>query len=199
MLSNFVSGVWFRDCPMKMGFKMGLSRPLCGLSNISSAVGGWWLLREALVDCTMCTLFSVLFRTTEQAQNYLKIWLVSHWTCICSSLFRVCGKYRLFFSKGPTQKSSKYGIGPSQQDKIAKYTGPTQSYQMSELLTKNFFCQKNYCFVELQSFQSYTHFITMVRVWTVRQRTFLVEQKLQGADLAQITAEYAVERNQFHT
>ena len=39
--------------------------------------------------------------------------------------------YRVFFfSKGPTQKSSKYGIGPSQQDKIAKYTGPTQSYQM---------------------------------------------------------------------
>ena len=96
-----------------------------------------------------------------------------------------------FFSKGPTQKSSKYGIGPSQQDKIAKYTGPTQSYQMSELLTNNFCCQKNYCFVELQSFQSYTHFITMVRVWTVRQRTFLVERKLQGADLAQITAEYA--------
>ena len=91
----------------------------------------------------------------------------------------------MFFSKGPTQKSSKYGIGPSQQDKIAKYTGPTQSYQMSELLTNNYF------FVELQSFQSYTHFITMVRVWTVRQRTFLVERKLQGADLAQITAEYA--------
>ena len=39
------------------------------------------------------------------------------------------------FSKGPTQKSSKYGIGPTQQDKMAKYTGPTQSYQMSELLT----------------------------------------------------------------
>ena len=92
----------------------------------------------------------------------------------------------VFFSKGPTQKSSKYGIGPSQQDKIAKYTGPTQSYQMSELLTNNFCCQKNYCFVELQSFQSYTHFITMVRVWTVRQRTFLVERKLKGADLAQI-------------
>ena len=27
---------------------------------------------------------------------------------------------------------SKYGIGPSQQDKIAKYTGPTQSYQRSK-------------------------------------------------------------------
>ena len=37
-----------------------------------------------------------------------------------------------FFSKGPTQKSSKYGIGPSQQDKIAKYTGPTQSYQRTK-------------------------------------------------------------------
>ena len=97
----------------------------------------------------------------------------------------------MFFSKGPTQKISKYGIGSSQQDKIAKYTGPTKSYQMSELLTNNFCCQKNYCFVELQSFQSYTHIITMVRVWIVKQCTFLVERKLQGADLAQITAEYA--------
>ena len=38
-------------------------------------------------------------------------------------------RYRVFFSKGPTQKISKYGIGPTQQDKMAKYTGPTQSYQ----------------------------------------------------------------------
>ena len=53
---------------------------------------------------------------------------------------------------------------------MAKYTGPTQSYQMSELLANNF---------------------TMVRVWTVMQHTFLVERKLQGADLAQIMAEYA--------
>ena len=96
-----------------------------------------------------------------------------------------------FFERFHPEKFLVYGIGPSQQDKIAKYTGPTQSYQMSELLTNNFCCQKNYCFVELQSIQSYTHFITMVRVWTVRQRTFLVERKLQGADLAQITAEYA--------
>ena len=42
------------------------------------------------------------------------------------------GKYRVFFSKGPTQKISKYGIGPTQQDKMAKYTGPTQSYQRSK-------------------------------------------------------------------
>ena len=31
--------------------------------------------------------------------------------------------YRVFFSKGPTQKSFKYGIGPSQQDKIRHMTG----------------------------------------------------------------------------
>ena len=36
------------------------------------------------------------------------------------------------FSKGPTQKSSKYEIGPSHQDKIAKSTGPTQSYQRNK-------------------------------------------------------------------
>ena len=32
--------------------------------------------------------------------------------------------YRVIFSNGPTQKSSKYGSGPIQQDK--KCTGPTQ-------------------------------------------------------------------------
>ena len=31
----------------------------------------------------------------------------------------------------------------------------------------------------------------MVREWTAPQRTFLVEKKLLGADLAQIAAEYA--------
>ena len=69
-----------------------------------------------------------------------------------------------FFERFHPEKFLVYGIGPSQQDKIAKYTGPTQSYQMSELLTNNF---KKLLFLELQSFQSYTNFITMVRVWTV--------------------------------
>ena len=54
--------------------------------------------------------------------------------------FPTISYYRVFFSKGPTQKSFKYGIGPTQQDKMAKYTGPTQSYQMSEMLTNNFCC-----------------------------------------------------------
>ena len=40
--------------------------------------------------------------------------------------FRVWS-YRVFFSKGHTQKSSKYGNGPSRQDKIAKNTGPTKA------------------------------------------------------------------------
>ena len=34
--------------------------------------------------------------------------------------------YRVIFSNGPTQKSSKYGTGPPQQEKMTKYTGPTQ-------------------------------------------------------------------------
>ena len=34
--------------------------------------------------------------------------------------------YRVVFLTGPTQKSSKYGIGPPQQEKMTKYTGPTQ-------------------------------------------------------------------------
>ena len=42
----------------------------------------------------------------------------------------------MFFSKGPTQKSSKYEIGPTQQDKMAKYTGPTQSYKNVRVVNK---------------------------------------------------------------
>ena len=34
--------------------------------------------------------------------------------------------YRVVFFTGPTQKSSKYGTGPPQQEKMTKYTGPTQ-------------------------------------------------------------------------
>ena len=33
--------------------------------------------------------------------------------------------YRVVFLTGPTQKSFKYGIGPPQQEKMTKYTGPT--------------------------------------------------------------------------
>ena len=32
----------------------------------------------------------------------------------------------VFFSNGPTKKSSKYGTGPPQQEKMTKYTGPIQ-------------------------------------------------------------------------
>ena len=35
--------------------------------------------------------------------------------------------YRVSFLTGPAQKSSKYGTGPGQQQKLTKYTGPTQS------------------------------------------------------------------------
>ena len=34
--------------------------------------------------------------------------------------------YRVVFLTGPTQKSSKYRTGPPQQEKMTKYTGPTQ-------------------------------------------------------------------------
>ena len=37
-----------------------------------------------------------------------------------------CSIYRVAFSNCPTQKSSKYGTGPPQQEKMTKYTGPTQ-------------------------------------------------------------------------
>ena len=34
--------------------------------------------------------------------------------------------YRVTFLTGPAQKSSKYGTGPPQREKITKYTGPAQ-------------------------------------------------------------------------
>ena len=34
--------------------------------------------------------------------------------------------YRVSFLTGPAQKSSKYETGPAQQQKLTKYTGPTQ-------------------------------------------------------------------------
>ena len=34
--------------------------------------------------------------------------------------------YRVIFLTGPAKKSSKYGTGPTQQQKMTKYTGPTQ-------------------------------------------------------------------------
>ena len=34
--------------------------------------------------------------------------------------------YRVVFLTGPTQKSSKYGTGPPQQEKMTKYTGSAQ-------------------------------------------------------------------------
>ena len=38
---------------------------------------------------------------------------------------RVSPTYRVVFLTGPTQKSSKYGTGPPQQEKITRYTGPS--------------------------------------------------------------------------
>ena len=67
------------------------------------------------------------------AASFVKLWNLQNPILIYDLGCRIIDHiYRVFFSKGPTQKSSKYGIGPSQQDKIAKYTGPTQSYQRSE-------------------------------------------------------------------
>ena len=112
--------------------------------------------------------------------------------------------YRVVFLTGPAQKSSKYGTGPPQQKKMTKYTGPTQDTEDDRVFNKQFLFIKNNCWscsfscyrvlwiinqdgqgtdFEFQSF-------TMVREWTVAQRTFLVEKKMQGADLAQIGAEY---------
>ena len=59
---------------------------------------------QAVFDCS--NLLNVL-RCNVRAQVFPKI-------------------YREVFLTGPTQKSSKYGTGLPQQEKMTKYTGPTQ-------------------------------------------------------------------------
>ena len=51
-----------------------------------------------------------------------------YWPYSASSeaLYAIVVNYRVVFLTGPTQKSSKYGTGPPQQEKMTKYTGPTQ-------------------------------------------------------------------------
>ena len=91
------------------------------------------------IECGIC--FSKLPRLE---QHYMEVHVEtsdqpsSTETCpICN--IRLVDTYTTgcFFSKGPTQKSFKCGIGTSQQDKIAKYTGPNQSYQRSKEKTKS--------------------------------------------------------------
>ena len=67
------------------------------------------------------------------AASFVKLWNLQNPILIYDLGCRIIDHiYRVFFSKGPTQKSSKYGIGPSQQDKITKDTGLTESYQRSK-------------------------------------------------------------------
>ena len=58
--------------------------------------------------------------------------------------------YRVTFLTGPAQKSSKYGTGPTQQQKMTKYTGPTQdteddwvfnNFEHYDSLSNNVKCQ----------------------------------------------------------
>ena len=53
--------------------------------------------------------------------------------------------YRVFFLTGPAQKSSKYGTGPPQQEKMTKYTGPTQDTEDDRVFNKQFLFIKNNC------------------------------------------------------
>ena len=55
---------------MKMGFKMGLSRPLCGLSKTYSAEGGGCHARSKWVGLGLCQQGSPLY-FTDQISNVL--------------------------------------------------------------------------------------------------------------------------------
>ena len=55
--------------------------------------------------------------------------------------------YRVTFLTGPAQKSSKYGTGPTQQQKMSKYTGPTQDTEDDWVFNKQFLSLKKYRFL----------------------------------------------------
>ena len=100
--------------------------------------------------------------------------------------------YRVTFLNGPAQKSSKYGTGPTQQQKMTKYTGPTQDTEDDWVFNKQFLSLKKYRFLLQEVSFSVTEVCAMPRrEWSVPQRQFLVEKKLQGICVAQIQAEYA--------
>ena len=72
-------------------------------------------------QCSMCSLFSIFLRATEQAHTYLIIWvLVSHWTYICSSLFECAQNIFLCFLN---PRSVKYDP-VSTPSSHCIYTGP---------------------------------------------------------------------------
>ena len=96
------------------------------------------------------------------------------------------------FLTGPAQKSSKYGTGPTQQQKMTKYTGPTQDTEDDWVFNKQFLSLKKYRFLLQEVSLSVTEVYAMPRrERSVPQRQFLVEKKLQGICVAQIQAEYA--------
>ena len=55
--------------------------------------------------------------------------------------------YRVSFLTGPAQKSFKYGTGPTQQQKLTKYTGPTQGPNVGKVFYKEFLSLKKYRFL----------------------------------------------------
>ena len=98
----------------------------------------------------------------------------------------------MIFLTGPAQKSSKYGTGPTQQQKMTKYTGPTQDTEDDWVFNKQFLSLKKYRFLLQEVSLSVTEVYAMPRrERSVPQRQFLVEKKLQGICVAQIQAEYA--------
>ena len=52
--------------------------------------------------------------------------------------------YRVSFLTGPAQKSHKYETGPTQQQKVAKYTGPTKEPNVGKVFNKQFLSLKKY-------------------------------------------------------
>ena len=102
------------------------------------------------------------------------------------------------------QKVLSMELVPPNRKKMTKYTGPTQNrfFNNQFQLIKNY--QTSVCIRSHWKQKCYTpkdparivvtlvNFrVVMVREWDVPQRSFLIEKKFGGADLAQIQAEYA--------
>ena len=56
---------------------------------------------------------------------------------------------------GPAQKSFKYGTGPTQQQNLTMYTGPTQGPNVGKVFYKEFLSLKKYRFLLQEKMSSF--------------------------------------------
>ena len=90
--------------------------------------------------------------------------------------------YWVTFLTGPAQKSSKYGTGPTQQQKMTKYTGPTQDTEDDWVFNKQFLSLKK---IPVSSAESRSLSVTEIcAIMTGRRRGQMMDWPASSPDLS---------------